>query len=171
MSTLLIGLSPDALTGVSGGLVIGLGVVAVWPELWERLMIELNLQAASQRFLGTSEQSRAGRYVEPLLIGIALGPVFASCSPTYAFILASVLPHSFLSGLVYLVTYSLGLVLTLLIISLAGRHYIRRFPWAINTHSLFRRLIGVLFILIGAVIISGHEVPVETWVANHLPLR
>ena len=30
-----------------------------------------------------------------VLLGMALGPVFASCSPTYALVLATVLPANF----------------------------------------------------------------------------
>lgn len=168
VSTLLINLSPNVLTDISGGLVIALGVVSAWPEAWEWLMIELNWQAASQRLLGTGERNK-GKYAGPLLVGVALGPVFASCSPTYAFILASILPHSFISGLIYLAVYSIGLALTLLLIALLGKRIISRFSWAVDTHSLFRRAIGILFICIGVLIISGHEVSVETWVANHLP--
>ncbi|HUC86820.1 MAG TPA: redoxin family protein [Candidatus Saccharimonadales bacterium] len=168
VSTVLINLSPNVLTAISGGLLVALGVVAIVPELWEKLMIKLNWEAASQRFLGKGQKNK-GKYAGPVLIGIALGPVFASCSPTYAFILASVLPHSFVSGLIYLITYSVGLVLALLLISLAGRKVIARFSWAVDTHSLFRRIIGVVFVLIGVAIITGQEVKIETWVGNHLP--
>jgi cytochrome c biogenesis protein CcdA/thiol-disulfide isomerase/thioredoxin len=168
VSTLLINLSPNVLTDISGGLLIALGLVSMAPELWENLIVDLNWQALSQRFLGKSEKYNS-RFIGPILIGVALGPVFASCSPTYAFILASVLPHSFLSGLIYLITYSIGLVLALLVISIAGKKYISRYTWAIDTHSLFRRAIGVIFILIGIAIITGQEVKVETWVGNHLP--
>jgi cytochrome c biogenesis protein CcdA/thiol-disulfide isomerase/thioredoxin len=167
VSTLLINLSPNALDYVSGGLIVGLGLVAIAPEWWEKLMIYWNWQATSQRFLGKGENNK-GRFIGPILIGIALGPVFASCSPTYAFILASVLPHSFLSGLIYLITYSVGLVLALLVISLVGKKFISRFSWAIDTHSLFRRIIGAIFVLIGILIITGQEVKVEVWVGNHL---
>jgi cytochrome c biogenesis protein CcdA/thiol-disulfide isomerase/thioredoxin len=168
VSTLLVNISPNVLTDVSGILLIGLGVVAVFPELWEKLIIKFNWQAASQRFLGKGERNK-GKYAGPILIGVALGPVFASCSPTYAFILASVLPHSFVSGLIYLAAYSLGLVLTLLLLSLAGRKALAQFSWAVDTHSLFRRIIGIAFVLIGVAIISGQEIKIETWVANHLP--
>jgi cytochrome c biogenesis protein CcdA/thiol-disulfide isomerase/thioredoxin len=168
VSTLLIALSPNVLTDVSGGLLIALGAVAVVPEAWEWLIIQLNWQAASQRFLGRGEQNQ-DKYIGPILIGVALGPVFASCSPTYAFILASVLPHSFVSGLIYLITYSIGLVVALLLVSLLGRKLISRFSWAVDTHSLFRRLLGVVFVLIGIAIISGQEIKIETWVGNHLP--
>ena len=168
VSTLLINLSPNVLNYFSGGLLVALGLASMAPEIWERLIVAFNLQAASQRLLGKSENNTR-KYVGPMLIGIALGPIFASCSPTYAFILASVLPHSFASGLIYLITYSLGLVLALLVISLLGRRAISRYSWVIDTHSMFRRLLGILFIIIGVLIIMGKEVTVETWVANHLP--
>jgi cytochrome c biogenesis protein CcdA/thiol-disulfide isomerase/thioredoxin len=168
VSTLLINLSPDALNWLSGGLLVALGIASVLPELWEKLVIQLNWQAASQRFLGKGERNK-DKYAGPVLIGVALGPVFASCSPTYAFILASVLPRSFGAGLIYLVVYTIGLALALLAVSLAGRKFIARLSWAVDTHSLFRRLLGVVFILIGIGIIAGYEVKVETWVANRLP--
>ncbi|HUC95755.1 MAG TPA: redoxin family protein [Candidatus Saccharimonadia bacterium] len=168
VSTILINLSPSALDYVSGGLIVALGLVSMLPELWERLMIYWNWQAASQRFLGKGESNKS-KYLGPILIGIALGPVFASCSPTYAFILASVLPHSFISGLIYLITYSIGLVLALLLISLAGKKIISKFSWAIDTHGLFRRIIGLIFVLIGVAIIAGQEAKIEVWVSNHLP--
>jgi cytochrome c biogenesis protein CcdA/thiol-disulfide isomerase/thioredoxin len=168
VSTLLINLSPNALDYISGSLLVALGVVGVVPEWWEQLMVKFNWQAASQRFLGKGDRNK-DKYIGPLLVGVALGPVFASCSPTYAFILASILPHSFVSGLIYLAVYSLGLALALLLTALLGKRIINRFSWAIDTHSWFRRAIGVLFIIIGVLIISGHEVSVETWVANHLP--
>jgi cytochrome c biogenesis protein CcdA/thiol-disulfide isomerase/thioredoxin len=168
VSTLLINFSPNALNYISGSLLVALGVVSIVPSWWEELMIKLNWQAASQRFLGRGDRNK-DKYIGPVVVGLALGPVFASCSPTYAFILASILPHSFVSGLIYLAAYSLGLALTLLLTSLLGKRLISRFSWAIDTHSKFRRIIGILFVLIGVLIISGHEVSVETWVANHLP--
>src|SRR5665213_2133084 len=154
VSTLLINLSPNALTDFSGGLLIALGLAALIPEWWEALVIRLNWQAASQRFLGKGEKNK-DKYFGPVLIGLALGPVFASCSPTYAFILASVLPSSFLAGIIYLSTYTLGLVAALLVAVLAGRKYISRYAWAINTHSPFRRIIAVLLVLIGTCVFSG----------------
>lgn len=167
-STYLINLSPNVLDWLSGGLLVLLGIASLLPELWEKLMIELNWQAASQRLLGKGEQNKNG-YIGPVLIGIALGPVFASCSPTYAFILASVLPFSFLAGLIYLISYSIGLALALLLISLGGKKLINKYSWAVDTHSIFRRALGLLFILIGVAIITGFQIKAETWVANHLP--
>jgi cytochrome c biogenesis protein CcdA/thiol-disulfide isomerase/thioredoxin len=168
VSTYLVNLSPNFLLYASGGLIIALGLVSVFPELWEKLIIKLNWQAASQRLLGEGERT-TGKYAGPILIGLALGPVFSSCSPTYAFILASVLPRNFGAGLIYLVTYAVALVAALLLVSLIGKRFISKFNWAIDTHGLFRRIIGVIFVIIGIAIISGQEVKIETWVGNHLP--
>lgn len=169
-STLLIGFSATALDWLSGILLIGLGLIGLFPDLWEKLVILLNWQASSQRFLGRSERNK-NKYSGPILIGIALGPVFASCSPTYAFILASVLPVSFLAGLIYLAAYSIGLAGALLSVSIGGKRILQRYSWAVNTHGLFRRSIGVVFIIIGVVIILGQQIKIETWVADHLPFN
>lgn len=168
VSTVAVNLSPNALTDFAGGLLIALGLAAAVPELWERIVTGLNLEAASLRLLGRSEKSQ-NQYTAPILTGVALGPVFSSCSPTYAFILASVLPSSFLAGFIYLIAYTLGLVAILLVILVSGRKYITRYPWAINTHSLFRRSLGLVFIVIGLAFITGYQVKAELWVANHLP--
>jgi cytochrome c biogenesis protein CcdA/thiol-disulfide isomerase/thioredoxin len=168
VSTVLINLSPSILNWLSGGLLIALGTVTVFPELWEKIVIFFNWEGGSMQLLGKSQKNR-GKYASAILIGVALGPVFASCSPTYAFILASILPSSFLAGLVYLSAYATGLALALLGISLVGRRFISRFSWAIDTHGLFRRLLGVLFIIIGITVVTGFEIKVETWIADRLP--
>ena len=168
VSTSLVGLPPATLDWVSGLILIGLGLVSVFPSLWERFLIYFNFEAMAQRFLNRSQHTK-GVYTGAILIGVALGPVFASCSPTYAFILASVLPNTFLAGLIYLIAYTVGLALALLLISLAGRKLIKRLSWAVDTHSLFRRLLGVLFVLIGIAVITGFQVTAETWIADHLP--
>ena len=147
VSTVLVNLSPNVLNDLSGGIIIGLGLVSFFPELWERLIIDLNWQAASQRFLGEGEKNK-GAYAGPILIGIALGPVFSSCSPTYAFILASILPRDFASGFIYLIAYSVALVAALLLVSLLGKKFIAKIKWATDTHSLFRRLLGFYSLLL-----------------------
>ncbi len=56
-----------------------------------------------------------------ILTGAALGPVFSTCSPTYALLLATVFPVSFISGIIYTLIYALGLSLILVLIILGGR--------------------------------------------------
>jgi cytochrome c biogenesis protein CcdA/thiol-disulfide isomerase/thioredoxin len=168
LSTSLVNLSPKVLTDLSGGLVIALGLASLFPAAWEEVLGRTGWQAQAQRLLGKSER-RGGELAGPLLIGAALGPVFSTCSPTYAFILASVLPRHLASGLVYLLAYCLGLGLALLLAVLLGRKLIARVGWLVDTHGLFRRIFGVIFIIIGVAIIAGWLVRAEIWVANRLP--
>jgi cytochrome c biogenesis protein CcdA/thiol-disulfide isomerase/thioredoxin len=167
-STALIHLSPQVLTDVSGGLVIGLGVASIFPSAWEELLGRTGWQAAAQRFLGKSERND-NEFLGPVLIGAALGPVFSTCSPTYAFILASVLPRHLTSGLFYLVAYCLGLGAALLVVVLLGKKAIKRVDWLVDTHGTFRRVFGVVFVLIGVAIITGWLIRAEISLANHLP--
>jgi len=168
LSTALVNLSPKVLTDLSGGLVIALGLASLFPDAWEELLGRTGWQAQAQRLLGKSER-HTDELVGPLLIGAALGPVFSTCSPTYAFILASVLPRHLASGLIYLLAYCLGLGLALLLAVLLGRRLIARVGWLVDTHGLFRRIFGVVFIIIGVAIIAGWLVRAEIWVANRLP--
>ncbi len=127
---------------------MALGVFSLFPTLWDRIIGESGLQAATQRVLGKSFSKKNSSYAGPILTGAALGPVFSSCSPTYAFILATVLPRSFVSGFIYLIAYSLGLVLVLMIIGIYGQRAITRFAWATDPHGWFKRGIAILFIIV-----------------------
>jgi cytochrome c biogenesis protein CcdA/thiol-disulfide isomerase/thioredoxin len=167
-STALINLPESVLTDFSGGLVILLGLVSLFPGYWEDLLGRTGWQAGAQRFLGKSE-GNTDEIFGPVLIGVALGPVFSTCSPTYAFILASVLPLHFANGLFYLLAYCVGLAVALLLIVLLGKKLVNRVGWLVDTHGWFRRVFGAIFIIIGVAIIAGWMIRTETWVANHLP--
>jgi cytochrome c biogenesis protein CcdA len=72
VSTILINLLTSVLNDASGGILITLGIATVFPELWEKLVIQLNWQAASQRFLGQGEKIRIDILV-PFLLILPLG--------------------------------------------------------------------------------------------------
>ncbi len=167
-STVLLHLSPHVLTYMSGGIVILLGLVSAFPTAWEELLGRTGWQARAQRVLGRSDANQ-NNIVGPILTGAALGPVFSTCSPTYAFILATVLPHHLTTGLIYLVAYCIGLASTLLAAVLLGKRFVMHLSWAVDTRSLFRRTIGIGFILIGIAIITGFQTSAQVWLANHLP--
>ncbi len=167
-TTALVDVSPNVWLYASGGIVIALGIVSLFPSTWEVVADKLHLQITSQNALAKSGKNK-GRFVGPILVGAALGPVFSSCSPTYAFILATVLPRDFATGVVDLIAYCLGLVFILLVVSIYGRAAIQRVKWMANPHGAFRRGLGVLFIVVGVAIITGYDVKAQTWVANHSP--
>ena len=81
---------------ISGIIVLLLGLQLLWPKLWESISIRFNLLGKSHIALGKAEHK--GGVGGDILMGAALGPVFTSCSPTYAFIVAAVIPVSFIEG-------------------------------------------------------------------------
>ena len=101
-----------------------------------------------------------------ILTGAALGPVFSSCSPTYALIVAAVLPVSFAEGVAYVVAYAIGLAGMLLLIALLGRGLVRRLGWLANPGGWFRRVIGAIFVLVGIAVITGFDKQLQTWILD-----
>ena len=98
------------------------------------------------------------------LIGLSLGPVFSSCSPTYALIVAAVLPVSFGKGLIYLTAYAIGLAAMLLVIAYAGQTLVKKLGWLSNPFGWFRKVIGILFIVVGVSVLFGWDKKVQSFV-------
>jgi cytochrome c-type biogenesis protein len=163
-TTALLGVPPQVWQAISGGIVILLGINLLFPTLWDRLSIVLGLQARSGAMLdrSVSRQSTTG----DILTGAALGPVFSSCSPTYALIVAAVLPVSFAEGVLYVVAYAVGLAGMLLLVALLGRGLVRRLGWLANPGGWFRRTIGAIFVLVGIVVITGFDKQLQTWILD-----
>ena len=134
------------------------------PALWDRVSSALGLGARSDAMLDRSvpRQSVGG----DILTGAALGPVFSSCSPTYALIVAAVLPVSFAEGVAYVIAYAIGLAGMLLLVALLGRRLVRRLGWLANPDGWFRRAIGVLFIAVGLTVITGFDKQLQTWILD-----
>jgi cytochrome c biogenesis protein CcdA len=167
-STALIGVPTEVWQWVSGGLLITLGVVGAFPDVWERISARLGLQSRSARRLGAA-RGREG-VTGQVLTGAALGPVFTSCSPLYGYVIVTVLPAEPARGLLLLAAYVLGLCGTLLVIALAGQRLVRRFGWAADAHGWFRRGLGVVFIVVGVLVATGWMKALETWLVTNAPV-
>ena len=167
VTTLFVDVSPAVITGISGTIIILLGLTLLFPQVYDRILIALNLQAKSQQLLGKS--AGKGAVVGAIITGAALGPVFSSCSPVYAYILATVLPVNFGVAMTYIIAYVLGLSLMLLLVGFLGQKLVRRLKWASNPKGWFTRIIAALFIVVGLLIISGYDKKFQTFVAEYTP--
>lgn len=163
-TTALLGIPTQVWQVISGVIVILLGVNLLVPSLWERVSTRLGLGDRSNRALDASVQRQS--VGGDILTGAALGPVFSSCSPTYALIVAAVLPVSFAEGLLYVTLYAIGLAIPLLLIALAGRSAARRLGWLADPRGWFRRSMGVLFIIVGIVVIVGADKALQTLILD-----
>lgn len=159
-STLLINIDPIFWKIVSGGILIVFGLIYLFPEIWDSISTKLGLSANSDKILENASHKEG--WVGDLLVGGALGPVFASCSPTYSLIIATVLPVNFLEGLFYIIIYSLGLATVMLAISLLGRKLVNKLNILANPNGWFKKSLGVIFILVGIAVVTGLDKELET---------
>ena len=163
-STLLINI-PDAFWRYTSGiLIVFFGLTLLLPLLWEKISAPFHFYEKSQRALGGAYKK--GGFGGAVLIGIALGPVFTSCSPVYLFILSTVLPKNFAEGLLYIISYALGLCLVLLTVGLLGQRIITKFNWAANPNGWFKRSVGILLIIAGLLIVSGYDRKIQQYVID-----
>ena len=102
--------------------------------------------------------------------GAALGPVFSSCSPLYAYVVVTVLPAQLGYGLVLLLAYVAGLCATLLAVALAGQRLVRRLGWLADSHGWARRGLGIVFIVVGVVVATGWDRLLQAWILEHSPI-
>ncbi len=164
-TTLLLGIPTSIWAFISGGIILLFGLNLIFPALWERLMIATNLASTANRLMGQSQTARGIK--KDILLGLALGPVFNSCSPTYALIVAAILPASFATGVVYLAAYAIGLGLALLLVSISGRVIVGKLKWLAAPGSLFQKIIGILFVIVGTAIIFGVDKQIQTFILDN----
>lgn len=159
-STLLINIDPLFWKIISGGIVTLFGLVYIFPSFWEKITVKFGFSSKSDKLL--EEAGNKKGWVGDILIGGALGPVFASCSPTYSLIIATVLPVSFIAGIGYIIVYSLGLGSIMLLVALLGRKIINKLKWTSNPNGIFKKILGILFLVVGISIIAGFDKVAET---------
>jgi len=160
VSTIFAGIDQNSVNIFSGGLIITLGLVTLLPQIWERISDKLKLNQTSQNFLNKS--AKKSGIIGSILIGISLGPVFASCSPTYGYIVSTVFRSNFIAGFVDLIFYGLGLAVIMFLIAFFGQNIIRKLKWAYNPNGIFKKILGILFIIVGVLILFGLDRKIET---------
>jgi len=154
---------------VSGIILIGLGVVSIFPKLWDAVSAKLSLQRRSNKQLVAARER--GGTAGAILTGAALGPVFTSCSPLYLYVIVAVLPASFAEGVVLLLAYAIGLCGALLLVSLLGQKVIGKARWIANSDGNFKRVLGMIFILVGVAVILGLDKDLQFWILEYSPIR
>lgn len=152
-TTLLLGVPTMFWAILSGGIITVFGLVTLFPHLWDKVVIATNFSLFTQKRL-SGASSKRGAWAD-VVLGATLGPVFSACSPTYALIVASILPAEPLEGFVYLLAYVAGLSLLLALIAIFGRSLIQKLGWGINPESMFRKVLGIVLIIVGLLILTG----------------
>lgn len=158
-TTLFIEIPTSFWSTFSGALIIFFSLTLLFPTAWTRISIALGFNKSEALLHKGAQQSGLKGEV---LLGASLGPVFSSCSPTYAIIVAQVLPASFAVGLLNLLVYVIGMMLPLLAIGYGGQAVVRRFRFAANPNGWFKKGLGILLLVVGLMILTGFDKTLET---------
>lgn len=162
-TTALIDIPNTVWKSLSGGVVVFLGLTYVFPTIWENAFLS-RVSIIFNKLIGKG--TVRGNAAGDVLVGIALGPVFTTCSPTYALILATVLPVSFSLGFVYLLAYTFGLAFVLFLVGYIGQSVTERLSVLSNPSGAFKKTMGIVFILVGISIWTGVDKRVEAWLLH-----
>lgn len=136
---------------ISGSLIIVFGFTLLLPRLWSNLIQPLTNKSDEMLQQTSSSTSSVKNY----LVGAALGPVFNSCSPTYAILLSITIPQNFWFGFTSIIFYVLGLSVMLLLLGLAGQQLTKKIRWIVNPNGWFKKFLGGIMIVLGFLIITG----------------
>lgn len=164
-STALLGIPTQLWQTISGSILVCFGIVTMFPSFWGYIAAALGIQLASQRTPREALQHHGVR--ADMLLGASLGPVFSACSPTYALIVAVILPTEPARGLIYLVAFVSGLAVMLYAILVGGSAFVRKLGWGINPNGHFKRIVGLLFLLAGFAIITGFDKTILGYMVSH----
>ena len=158
-STLFINIPQYFWNILSGGIIVFVGFAILIPSFWASIPFVQKISIMGNKAIGTGYKKK--NYAGDMLIGFALGPVFTTCSPTYLFIIASILPSGFLIGFVYLIGFTFGLALSLLLIAYFGGKLIDKITTHMNAANKTKKIFGLLIILVGIAIFTGYDKKLE----------
>jgi len=156
---------PEYLKWFSGGIILFFAFTLLFPALWEGISEKLKFGGNSQGLLQKSGKKKG--VLGMVLVGAALGPVFASCSPTYFLILGTVIPQSFGIGLLNLVVYALGLAIVLFGVAFLGQKFMGKIRGLADPKGPFKKVLGVLFALVGLAILMGWDKQFEAYILDN----
>lgn len=163
-TTLFISIPQIFWSSFSGVIIVLVGLAIAYPLLWTKVPFIAKLSILSNKVVGTGYQKKS--YKGDMLIGLALGPVFTTCSPTYLFIIATTLPASFIVGFVYLLGFTFGLALALLLIAYFGQRIVNKVSEHMQTTGRIKQVFGVLIVIVGILILTGYDKKIETLILD-----
>ncbi|MBD3269981.1 cytochrome C biogenesis protein [Candidatus Peregrinibacteria bacterium] len=148
---------------ISATIITFFGLTLIFPDAWDKLAFKLKLYK-SEELMNQSKQKKG--IIGTILLGASLGPVFSSCSPTYALIIAIVLPQSFALATLNALVYVIGFMIPLAVIAKGGQAVIQKFKGLANPKGWFKKSLGVLLVLVGIGIFFGVDKLLEIWILD-----
>ncbi len=159
VSTLFITIPESTWKFVSASIILILGILTLFPKLYKgKFLNKLSMKSNALMNRGDQKNSFWGN----VIVGASLGPVFSTCSPTYFIVLATVLPVKPVLGALYILTYTIGLCISLFLVTLIGQKIIGKLGIVADPRGIFKRMLGIIFILVGLGILTGVDKEIQT---------
>lgn len=168
--TRVLGLSHDTLRNAAAVLLLGFGVLMVWPSLYHRLSFKASGALSGVAGWQPSEGVRDSA-LGALLLGASLGVVWTPCAgPVLASILTLIAtePASGRAALL-LVTYSLGAALPMLLIAYGGQvasGWVRRMAGGLQR---LQQGFGVVVMVVALALLFHLDGVLTVWLADLYP--
>jgi len=159
ISAVCAGIDNQVWKMISASILILFGLFMIFPFIWDTISIWTWITQSGSLL---SKSKKIGWTLGDILLWASLGPVFSSCSPTYALIVAVILPASFLSGFLAMTTYTLGIASMLLLVIRWGRGLIQRLQIVSSSDGWFKKFVGLIIVLTWLAILTGFDKIVES---------
>lgn len=161
-TTYFIDIDPIVWKIFSWVLIILFWIITLFPNLWKNFSNKIGFSNSSSQLLWKSSQKKWNLWT--IMVWISLWPVFASCSPTYAIILAVILPVSFFFWILNLIAYVTWLWIVLLLIAILWQKFIWKIKWISSPNSKFKKILWILFLFLGISIILWWDKMLESYI-------
>lgn len=158
-TTFFIWFDKSILTSISWTIILFFWIITIFPNLWKNISSKIWFDSKSNQILW--ESWKKSWILWTILVWLSLWPVFSSCSPTYAIILAVIIPISFWFWLLNLFAYVLWLWVILLAIALLWQRFTKKLRWISSPNSVFKKSLWVIFLIIGLSIITWFDKKIE----------
>ncbi len=152
------GLMRETITQVSAIILIFFGLFFLFPQIRQRITHITWIEQASAK----AQASTWSWVWGDVLLGASLWPVFNSCSPTYAFVVATILPASFAQWLLIILAYIAGLCGILWLIARGGYRVSSKLRWVANPQGRFRKILAIVIIIVGISIFMKRDKNIST---------
>lgn len=151
--TLGLFIDPEILQWIWAIVIGGYGLVLLFPHIRNQISQKLKLNQIGG---GKRHTWRLG----DIILGISLGPIFTSCTPTYLLIVGLILPQDFNTGILALLCYLLGFGAVLLLIAFFGRSLTNKLGKFAAEDGMFKKILGGICILLAF--------GIGTWVSKQI---
>ncbi|MCA9379045.1 cytochrome C biogenesis protein [Candidatus Dojkabacteria bacterium] len=151
---------------LAGGIILLTGMFILFPGLWDKVNSKLSLSGQADKLLDRSSSRRD--MWGALLTGAALGPVFTTCSPTFGYVLGTIIgvEGDVLLGIVNIFAYVLGLGFIMLLVAVFGSTLVRKLGWAANPRGVFKKVLAIIFVLVGLGLMLRWDKTIEEFIVS-----